>query len=42
LHRAFPEAEFIIVKDARHSVSEPGIVAALIEATDKFQESNKI
>ncbi len=38
LHRAFPEAEFIIVKDAGHSVSEPGIASALVEATDKFKE----
>ncbi len=38
LHRAFPEAEFIIVPDAGHSISEPGIASALIEATDKFKE----
>ena len=36
LHRAWPEAEFIIVPDAGHSMSEPGIGSVLIEATDKF------
>ncbi|MBW4646920.1 MAG: prolyl aminopeptidase [Goleter apudmare HA4340-LM2] len=34
LHRAWPEAEFIVVPDAGHSMSEPGIRSALIEATD--------
>lgn len=36
LHCAWPEAEFIVVPDAGHSMSEPGIRSALIEATDKF------
>ncbi|MEG4446176.1 prolyl aminopeptidase [Microcoleus sp. AT9_B5] len=36
LHRAWPEAEFIVVADAGHSMSEPGIRTCLIEATDKF------
>jgi proline iminopeptidase len=38
LHRAFPEAELNVVPDAGHSISEPGIAAALVEATDKFRE----
>ena len=38
LHRAWPEAEFIVVPDAGHSMSEAGIRSALIEATDKFAE----
>lgn len=38
LHRAFPEAELHIIPDAGHSISEPGIASALIEATDKFRE----
>ncbi|MDJ0615472.1 MAG: prolyl aminopeptidase [Calothrix sp. MO_192.B10] len=38
LHQAWPEAEFIVVPDAGHSMSEPGILSALIEATDKFAE----
>ncbi|MGQ4648314.1 prolyl aminopeptidase [Lyngbya aestuarii] len=36
LHRAWPEAELIVVPDAGHSMSEPGTLSALIEATDKF------
>lgn len=36
LHRAWPEAELIVVPDAGHSMSEPGIRTALIEATDQF------
>ena len=36
LHRAWPEAQFIVVPDAGHSMTEPGIRNALIEATDKF------
>jgi proline iminopeptidase len=42
LHRAFPEAEFIVVPDAGHSVSEKGISAALVDAMDKFKEKVKI
>lgn len=38
LHRAFPESELHIIPDAGHSISEPGITSALIEATDKFRE----
>jgi proline iminopeptidase len=37
LHLAFPEAELVVVADAGHSISEPGITSALIEATDKFK-----
>lgn len=36
LHRAWPEAEFIVIPDAGHSMSEPGIRTALMDATDKF------
>ncbi|MBX9671126.1 MAG: prolyl aminopeptidase [Candidatus Obscuribacterales bacterium] len=36
LHRAFPEAEFVVVPDAGHSAKEPGISRALVAATDKF------
>ncbi|NJM56203.1 MAG: prolyl aminopeptidase [Synechococcales cyanobacterium RU_4_20] len=36
LHRAWPEAELVIVGDAGHSMSEPGIKSALIEATERF------
>lgn len=36
LHKAWPEAEFEVIKDAGHSASEPGIADALIRATDYF------
>ena len=38
LHRAWTEAEFIVVGDAGHSMMEPGIRSALIEATDNFAD----
>ncbi|MBI4781975.1 MAG: prolyl aminopeptidase [Oscillatoriophycideae cyanobacterium NC_groundwater_1537_Pr4_S-0.65um_50_18] len=38
LHQALPEAEFIVVPDAGHSMTEPGIRSALIQATDRFAE----
>ena len=36
LHQAWQSAEFITIEDAGHSVSEPGIKDALIEASDRF------
>ena len=36
LHKAWPEAEFIVIKDAGHAASEPGIADALLEATERF------
>nr|WP_246396313.1 prolyl aminopeptidase [Gluconacetobacter tumulisoli] len=36
LHRAWPEAAFHLVDDAGHAVSEPGILNALLDATDRF------
>jgi len=39
LHRAWPEAELKIIPDAGHSISEPGIVDALVAATDRFGKS---
>lgn len=36
LHRAWPEADLRIVPDAGHSISEPGIIDALVDATDTF------
>ena len=38
LHRAWPEADYRIVPDAGHSAMEPGIRAALIQATERFKE----
>ena len=36
LHRAWPEAELRIIDDAGHAFDEPGILDALIAATDRF------
>ncbi len=36
LHKAWPEAEFHVVPDAGHSMTEPGIRSRLIEITDQF------
>ena len=36
LHRAFPEADFEVVQDAGHSMTEEGIAAKLVEYTDTF------
>jgi proline iminopeptidase len=38
LHRAWPEAELRIIPDAGHSAGEPGIISALVDATDGFRE----
>lgn len=38
LHRAWPEAEFIVEPDAGHAASEPGIFASLVEAANRFAE----
>ncbi len=37
LHRAWPEADFRVIPDAGHSATEPGIVDALVEATERFK-----
>jgi proline iminopeptidase len=37
LHRAWPEAELEIIGDAGHSATEPGIISALVDATDRFR-----
>ena len=36
LHKEWREAEFIVVPDAGHSMTEPGIQTALLDATDRF------
>ncbi len=36
LHRAWPQAKLEIIPDAGHSAFEPGIVDALVRATDRF------
>lgn len=35
----WPEAELVVIDDAGHALSEPGITSALIEATDRFAKS---
>jgi proline iminopeptidase len=37
LHLAWPEAEYRVVPDAGHSAWEPGILGALVEATERFK-----
>lgn len=39
LHRAWPGSELRMVSDAGHALSEPGITAELLEATDALRES---
>jgi proline iminopeptidase len=37
LHLAWPQADYRIVPDAGHSAWEPGILGALVEATEHFK-----
>jgi len=37
LHRAWPEAQYVVVPDAGHSAREPGIARELVGATDRFR-----
>ncbi len=37
LHQIMPHAELIMVPDAGHSAMEPGVIAALVGATEKFK-----
>ena len=36
LHQAWPEAEFHIIKDSGHSMTEPGIAEKLVQLTEHF------
>ena len=40
LHRAWPEAQFIVVPDAGHTATEPGITDAMVRATDSFRHAS--
>jgi proline iminopeptidase len=42
LHQAWPEAKFRVIPDAGHSMTEPGIRKALIEASDHFAHDHSI
>jgi proline iminopeptidase len=37
LHRAWPEAEYVVIPDAGHSAMEPGIRAALVRSTERLK-----
>lgn len=37
LHRAWPEADYVVVPDAGHSAMEPGIRVALVQAMERFK-----
>ena len=37
LHRAWPEADYVVVPDAGHSAMDPGIRAALVGAGERFK-----
>jgi proline iminopeptidase len=37
LHRAWPEADYVVVPDAGHSAWEPGICAELVRSTERFK-----
>jgi len=39
LHLAWPQADYRIVPDAGHSAWEPGILGALVEATERFRRT---
>ncbi|XP_009621959.1 proline iminopeptidase isoform X2 [Nicotiana tomentosiformis] len=41
LHKAWLEAEFIVVPDAGHSANEPGIAAELVAANEKLKNGFK-
>ncbi|GAA2036529.1 hypothetical protein GCM10009819_21420 [Agromyces tropicus] len=41
LHRAWPEADLRIIDDAGHAFDEPGILDALIAATDRFASADE-
>ncbi len=38
LHQAWPEAEFVVIPDAGHSMTEPGIQTALLDACDRLMQ----
>jgi proline iminopeptidase len=38
LHKAWPQADFHLIEGAGHAYDEPGILDALIKATDRFAQ----
>jgi proline iminopeptidase len=41
LHAAWPQAKLRMIADAGHAATEPGIAAALIEATEQFRKQQR-
>ncbi len=41
LHQAWPQARFEMIADAGHSGFEPGITAALVDATENFRQRGR-
>ena len=39
LHKAWPEARFVVVPDAGHTHTEPGIIQEVVTATDGYADS---
>jgi proline iminopeptidase len=39
LHRAWPQADFIVVPDSGHTATEPGIADALVRATGRYRHA---
>lgn len=39
LHKAWPKAEFLLIEEAGHSLSEPGISAALLDAVQRIGQA---
>jgi len=39
LHKVWPESELVVVPDAGHSCTEPGITSELVKAADKFKDA---
>ena len=38
LHKVWPEADFHLIQDAGHSLTEPGITSKILEYTEKFAD----
>jgi proline iminopeptidase len=39
LHKVWPQAELVVVPDAGHTATEPGIADAIVRATDRFHHA---
>jgi proline iminopeptidase len=41
LHQAWSEAEFIVVADAGHAITDPGIKQAAVDAAERLKTTAK-